>query len=177
VPPPSRGKWNAGASAPSTRRWCSTVADPARRGAVPAASGDLNRFDAALCDVAAAAVLDDFLDDLRAAAPGIFALFVFARAADFDLDFRLAVPPAFRAGEVLGDFLRDFLDIRLPFVAFGGSIMDILRILSGEPEFEPATVQVSRRFKSRLCKSDGAGVWLQGIDAPVRSLRRAVSAR
>jgi hypothetical protein len=86
--------------------------------------------------------LDDFLDDLRAAAPGIFALFVFARAADFDLDFRLAVPPAFRAGEVLGDFLRDFLDIRLPFVAFGGSTMGVLRVPFGEPEIEPVTVQV-----------------------------------
>jgi len=75
---------------------------------VPAgASDDFNRFDAALCDVAAAAALDDFLDDLRAAAPGVFAFFVFARAADFDLDFRLAVSPAFRAGEVLEDFLRD----------------------------------------------------------------------
>jgi hypothetical protein len=34
-----------------------------------------------------------------------------------------------RAG-VFGDFLRVFLDIRLPFVAFGGSIMGILRVLS-----------------------------------------------
>jgi len=110
---------------------------------VPAgASDDFNRFDAALCDVAAAAVLDDFLDDLRAAAPGVFAFFVFARAADFDLDFRLAVSPAFRAGEVLEDFLRDFLDIRLPFVAFGGSTMGVLRVPFGEPEIEPVTVQV-----------------------------------
>jgi membrane-bound metal-dependent hydrolase YbcI (DUF457 family) len=37
---------------------------------------------------------------------------------------------AFAAG-VLGDFLRVFLDIRLPFVAFGGSIMGLLRVRSG----------------------------------------------
>jgi hypothetical protein len=54
--------------------------------------------------------------------------------------------------EVLGDFLRDFLDIRLPFVAFGRSIMWVLRVLAGEPE--------SSRW---LGKSDGLGIWLQGI--------------
>jgi hypothetical protein len=54
--------------------------------------------------------------------------------------------------DVLGDFLRDFLDIRLPFVAFGVSIMGVLRVLAGEPE--------SSRW---LGKSDGIGVWLQGI--------------
>jgi hypothetical protein len=35
------------------------------------------------------------------------------------------------------DFLRDFLDIRLPFVAFGGSIIAVLRGLSGKPESAP----------------------------------------
>jgi hypothetical protein len=41
---------------------------------------------------------------------------------------------------LLGIFLRNFLDIRLPFVAFGGSIMGGLRVLSGVRE--SATVQV-----------------------------------
>jgi hypothetical protein len=54
--------------------------------------------------------------------------------------------------EGLGDFLRDFWDIRLPFVAFGGSIIRILQTLSGVPD-----------SSQWLCKSDGLGVWLQGI--------------
>ena len=60
------------------------------------------------------------------------------------------------------DFLRVFLDIRLPFVAFGGSIMGIAGLVLGEPE------------SGRLVgNSYGLGVWLQGFDAPsVRSLIR-----
>jgi hypothetical protein len=42
----------------------------------------------------------------------------------------------------LGDFLRVFLDIRLPFVAFGGSIMEVLRVLSRQAGIEPAAGQV-----------------------------------
>jgi hypothetical protein len=53
---------------------------------------------------------------------------------------------------VLDDFFRDFLDIRLPFVAFGGSTKAVFQLSSGVPETRP-----------RLGKSDGAGVWLQGI--------------
>jgi hypothetical protein len=52
----------------------------------------------------------------------------------------------------LEDFLRDFLDIRLPFVAFGGSIIELLRDL---PELSESRLW--------LGKSDGPGVWLQGI--------------
>jgi hypothetical protein len=52
-----------------------------------------------------------------------------------------------------GDFLRVFLDIRLPFVAFGGSIF---RVLWGLPE-------PIRRCGLALCKSADLGVWLQGI--------------
>jgi hypothetical protein len=52
----------------------------------------------------------------------------------------------------LEDFLRDFLDIRLPFVAFGGSIIGLLRDL---PELSESRLW--------LGKSDGPGVWLQGI--------------
>jgi hypothetical protein len=60
----------------------------------------------------------------------------------------------------LGEFLRVFLDIRLPFVAFDGSIMDIAGLVLGEPE--------SGRT---VGNSYGLGVWLQGFDAPsIRSL-------
>jgi hypothetical protein len=42
----------------------------------------------------------------------------------------------------LGDFLRVFLDIRLPFVAFGGSIMGVLRVLSRDAGTSPAAGQI-----------------------------------
>jgi hypothetical protein len=94
-----------------------------------------NGFDAALCD----GRLDRFLlEAFAVAAPALapFALTDFltvfwAALADFAAAFR--VGEVF-AGEVLGDFLRDFLDIRLPFVAFSGSIIRLLRVLSGEGE-------------------------------------------
>jgi hypothetical protein len=57
-----------------------------------------------------------------------------------------------RLDEVLGDFLRDFLDIRLPFVAFGGSIIGVLRTRIGVSD-----------SSQRLGKSDGLGVCLQGF--------------
>ena len=44
-----------------------------------------------------------------------------------------AVGLALRPRDDLGDFLRDFLDIRLPFVAFGRSIIGLLRVPSGTP--------------------------------------------
>jgi hypothetical protein len=105
----------------------------------PAGLEDLNRFDAPLCDGRAVARFVDF-----AAAPRLFALLVFLAFGVF--------AESDRRGEVLGDFLRDFLDIRLPFVAFGGSTIRQLRILSGGPD--------SGRL---LGKSDGPGVWLQGF--------------
>jgi len=82
--------------------------------------GDFNFLDGALCDARAAAfpcrllaVLADFFAVvLRVLAAGVL-------ADDFD-GARVAFPEG-----VLGDFLRVFLDIRLPFVAFGGSIMGI----------------------------------------------------
>jgi hypothetical protein len=40
------------------------------------------------------------------------------------------------------DFLRVFLDIRLPFVAFRGSINRILRVTSRAVGFAPAAGQV-----------------------------------
>ena len=51
---------------------------------------------------------------------------------------------------IFDEFLRDFLDIRLPFVAFAGSIIEVLKDLSGKLE--------SIR---RLGKSDGLGVCLE----------------
>jgi hypothetical protein len=115
-----------------------------------AAEGDFNRFDAALCDVS----LARFLFDVFAVARLLLAALALALEAlaalvlePFDVLARTGC-----LDEFLGDFLRDFLDIRLPFVAFGRSIMRVLRVLAGEPE--------SRRW---LGKSDGLGVWLQGI--------------
>jgi hypothetical protein len=59
----------------------------------------------------------------------------------------------------LEDFLRVFLDIRLPFVAFGGSIMDSRGSCPGGPESSPL-----------LGKFDGLGVWLQGTRRTTRPL-------
>ncbi|WP_423958733.1 hypothetical protein [Bradyrhizobium sp.] len=68
----------------------------------------VNRFDAAVCDGSEVA----FLADLLAAARLVFAA-AFARTG--------------RRGAALEELLRDFVDIRLPFVAFGGSIIRLLR--------------------------------------------------
>jgi hypothetical protein len=113
---------------------------------VPGSS--LNRFDADFCDPWAV----DFLADERAGAVRILPNF-----APFFL-------PASGGDDDLEDFLRDFLDIRLPFVAFGGSIIRQARDSSG-------------RLQSPLWqgKSDGTGVWLQGIRrVPVCSLHELV---
>jgi hypothetical protein len=108
---------------------------------------DVNRFEAALCEGLAFACLGDF-----AAAMRLFALLVFLAFGDF--------AESDRRGGVLGDFLRDFLDIRLPFVAFGGSTIRLLRILSGGSD-----------SGQLLGKSDGPGLWLQGFRrTTVRSL-------
>jgi hypothetical protein len=71
-----------------------------------------------LCD-AVAGLLTVFLADVFAA----------VRPAPVP-DFLAAVFGGFLEG-VLGDFLRVFLDIRLPFVAFSGSIITLLRVLYG----------------------------------------------
>jgi hypothetical protein len=105
-----------------------------------AEEGDFNRFDAALCDVPT----DPFVLDGFAALRLTLATLLLDAFEDFALGGRL--------GDGLGDFLRDFLDIRLPFVAFAGSIIRLLRGLAAEGE--------SSRW---LGKSDGPGVWLQGI--------------
>jgi hypothetical protein len=90
---------------------------------------------AVLADLFAAArrvfeggVLADLTDGVRAAFPeDVFGDFVLG---DFALE------------DFLGDFLRVFLDIRLPFVAFGGSTIRELRGLSRRAGIEPAAGQV-----------------------------------
>jgi hypothetical protein len=117
---------------------------------------DFNRFDAPLCDLPLdCLLLGDLADALPDILPDILADVLAA-------DGRLPLAPVLdafddfaavrRGGGVLGDFLRDFLDIRLPFVAFGGSIIRVLRVISGKPDSLPW-----------LGKFDGLGVWLQGI--------------
>src|SRR5437016_12417666 len=100
MPPPSRGRWKGGALAHSTRWWVFSTEELLLRGSEAAASeGDFNRFDAASCDVWLVRFLfDTFVVRLA------FAILVLEA---FD-DFTTGRPP----GEVLGDFLRDFLDIR-----------------------------------------------------------------
>jgi hypothetical protein len=107
----------------------------------PAASDDLKVFDAALCEGLKAAPVAVFLIAARLVFPDL----AFAAVADL---VRRDWPRS-----DLGDFLRDFLDIRLPFVAFRGSIIGLSPVSSGVPKS-------SRR---RLGKSDCAGVRLQGI--------------
>src|SRR4029077_13534630 len=107
----------------------------------------LNRFDGALCE----ALLVELLLDPTVAARPLFACFIFADVVD---GRRVGL----REG-VLVDFLGVFLDIRLPFVAFGGSIIRLLQILSGDLD--------SAR---RLGKSDSGRVCLGEFDAPARSL-------
>ena len=64
------------------------------------------------------ALLPGFFADARLIVEGCFFVAAFDRARG-----------ALRE-DGLGDFMRVFLDIRLPFVAFGGSIMGVLRVLS-----------------------------------------------
>ena len=137
MPPPSRGRLKSGALVPSLTAWRFSTDVLLSRGAE---ERDFNRFDAALCDVPA----ERFVSDVVAA---------FGRALratvlePFD-DFAATLP----LGAALGDFLRDFLDIRLPFVAFGGSIIAVLRVIFREQDSLPW-----------LGKSDALGVWLQAI--------------
>jgi len=84
------------------------------RCAAAAEEGDFNRFDGALCDGLPVRFFDTF-----AAFRPAFAVLVLEAFDDFAALGCL--------DEGLGDFLRDFLDIRLPFVAFGGSIIRLLR--------------------------------------------------
>ena len=118
----------------------------ARRWAVWAApiGMDFNGFDAALCDALAEAVLRlrclrllrflgrGFGGLARLSWPRLFGRCLRRRAvlaptAVFAADVSAAFPE-----EALEDFLRVFLDIRLPFVAFGGSTNRVLRVSSAD---------------------------------------------
>jgi len=111
-------------------------------GAVPRSAECLgfdgfNGFDGALCDAFGEALrgrLPALLLDLLAAARRIFEGGVFADLIDG--------PRGGLPDDVLGDFLRVFLDIRLPFVAFGGSIMGYCGVFSKRAGTEPAAGQV-----------------------------------
>jgi hypothetical protein len=162
VLPPSRGRRKAGALAPSANadlRGADASAFPTSgflAGASPASGfavvafdpavvfgadalgpGDFNCFDGALCDVlgvAFPACLFVFLADVIAVARRFFEGAVFADVFD---GARAAFPE-----DALGDFLRVFLDIRLPFVAFGGSTIEVLRVLSRQAGIKPTAGQV-----------------------------------
>jgi hypothetical protein len=93
---------------------------------------DFNGFDGALCDAEEA-----FFGGLTAVLPNFFAGGRWALASLFLAG--VFEPPLLTFPlEVLEDFLRVFLDIRLPFVAFDGSIMgSLLRFLSGRQRISP----------------------------------------
>jgi hypothetical protein len=83
------------------------------------------------------------LAGLLTAALRVLVTAVLADAVDFALTaFLEAVFPAGALEAVfsdsLEDFLRVFLDIRLPFVAFSGSIIRVLRVVSGRARIKPA---------------------------------------
>src|SRR6478736_1149642 len=96
-----------------------------------------NCFDGALCDPFEEASWGRWpalLFDLLAAARRIFDGGVLANLIDGP---RARLPDA-----EWGDFLRVFLDIRLPFVAFGGSIMGYCGVFSRQAGTGPAAGQV-----------------------------------
>ena len=158
--PPSRGSRKPGAFAPSAKAswregddpafpadafaaggffvsaFAAAGFDPATTRADLPAPADFNVFEGALCDALGEAPAvglpalpaDFFAAGLRVFADGVLDD-VFDRA-------RVAFPE-----EGLGDFLRVFLDIRLPFVAFGGSIMGLLRVVPREAGVESAAGQ------------------------------------
>src|ERR1700739_4319358 len=120
------------------------------RGADFPGLGYFNFCEGALCEAFAVALpvcLLFVLLFLAAVAPRAFEGAVFTDLADW-------ARTAFLAVVSLEDFLRVFLDIRLPFVAFRGSI-----------------IELSRQAGIEQTESDGLGVSLQGIRrATIRSL-------
>jgi hypothetical protein len=83
------------------------------------------------------------LAGLPTAALRLLVAAVLADAVDLALiAFPEAVFPAEALEAVLEDFLRVFLDIRLPFVAFGGSIIRVLRVVPGHARIKPAAGQI-----------------------------------
>jgi hypothetical protein len=101
-------------------------------------ASDFNGLDAGLCE-SLAEVLLAALPDFFATAVPAFAAGVLAAAAGL---LRAAFFAVTFLTVVLEDFLRVFLDIRLPFVAFGGSTMGVLRVLSRTVGFAPIAGQV-----------------------------------
>jgi hypothetical protein len=89
-----------------------------------------------------AGVPDFFATALRVFAAGVLTgAFAPLRAAFAVAAFRAGVLEGALA-DALEDFLRVFLDIRLPFVAFGGSTNRVLRVSSRRAGFAPAAGQV-----------------------------------
>ena len=150
---------NAGALAPATSTDdfpAGGLAAAAFEGAAPADLDGLNRLDGALCE----ASLTALLLDLTVVARPLLACFVWCFLSVDAVDGARA---GLRAG-VLGDFLRVFLDMRLPFVAFGGSIIRLLQVSS--PHLDSGR---------RLGKSDSRGVWLEEIRRTTRLLVECAS--
>ena len=107
---------------------------------------DLNGFDAGVCEAFAEALLaglpDFFATALPAFAAGFFAgAFEPPRPALAVVAFWAAFLAIVLDGFV-EDFLRVFLDIRLPFVAFRGSTNRVMRVSSRMPGFDPIAGQV-----------------------------------
>src|SRR6187549_1752844 len=157
LPPPSRGRLNAGAVAPSTSSVATSgLADTAGLGGTDR-SGFINCLAVGLCDALADVVLAVLSGLLTAALAADLATLLATLAAGFLADvvpLRRAALPAvfatagFRAGALrllgagLEDFLRVFLDIRLPFVAFRRSTIRVLRVSPLTVGFAPAAGQV-----------------------------------
>jgi hypothetical protein len=112
-------------------------------------TGALAGFLAAGFALLPEALFEDFLGALPAAFAAVVGPAVLTGFRVVFLAFALATLP----NVAPGDFLRVFLDIRLPFVAFGGSTFGVLW---GLPE-------PIRQCGLALCKSADLGVWLQGI--------------
>jgi hypothetical protein len=103
--------------------------DPAATRADFSGADDFNVFEGALCDALGEAPAVGLLElpaDFFAAGLRAFAGGALDGALDDLFDrARVAFPE-----EVFGDFLRVFLDIRLPFVAFSGSTIGISKVAS-----------------------------------------------
>ena len=146
------GAWSAGGA--PTRGFGADAFDAAATGTTDSLRRvGFNGFDGALCD-ALAEVLPGFmlapLTDFLAVALVVFADVVLADApADFfdvflveSLDMLADLARAGFPTAVLGEFLRVFLDIRLPFVAFRRSTIRVLRVSPLTVGFAPAAGQV-----------------------------------
>ena len=103
---------------------------------------DFNGFDAGLWDALAEAVLAALPDFLATALPALAAGVLTEAFAPLRAGFAATGFLAAALLDVLEDFLRVFLDIRLPFVAFRGSTNRVLGVRSLTVGFAPAAGQV-----------------------------------